>query len=86
MLHAYVSAQNIHHARRMRNESTNEMAKLGAMRFIDGMAADNAGRSGTSHTMPGLVIQIVSQPVTQTNEKLLIDQGRHHLDQMVDDK
>jgi hypothetical protein len=59
VLRAYVSAQNIHHAREMRNKSGNAMAKLGAMRFIEGIDEQHARGSGPSAS-PGVTIRVVT--------------------------
>jgi hypothetical protein len=62
VLRATASAQNIHYAIAMRAGSTNEMARLGAMKFIEGDDAEIQQRRG-SISSPGLVIQIVQSPV-----------------------
>lgn len=59
VLRQYVSAQNIHHVVAMR-ESGNAMAALGAMKLIEQMGTDNAGRSIGSVGSPGLTIQIIN--------------------------
>lgn len=89
ILRQYVSAQNIHHARRMRNESENEMARLGAMKYIDSVdikqAAANAGQSA------GFVIvvnnNITAAPIGHERDvtpKPLITHDRDFLDENVD--
>jgi hypothetical protein len=57
-LRAIASAQNIHHAIEMRANSSNEMAKLGAMRLIERLGEDD-GRPGSEPLGPGLQIVIV---------------------------
>lgn len=57
VLRATASAQNIHHAIKMRAESENAMAKLGAMKFIEGV--DDAQQSAAARVQqPGFVIII----------------------------
>jgi hypothetical protein len=62
VLRTTASAQNIHYAIAMRAGSTNEMARLGAMKFIEGNDEETQQRRG-SISSPGLVIQIVQSPV-----------------------
>jgi hypothetical protein len=69
---AHVSAQNIFHARKMRNESTNEMAKLGAMKLIEQIGDDPEAARGRVAS-PGIVILVggdatAPQPPTVTIE------------------
>jgi hypothetical protein len=61
VLRTTASAQNIHYAIEMRAGSTNEMARLGAMKFIEGNDEETQRRAGIT-TVPGLVIQIVNAP------------------------
>jgi hypothetical protein len=56
---AYVSAQNIHHAKKMRDTSGNAMAKLGAMKLIEQIGDDAPASSAQS--APGMVIVVVNQ-------------------------
>jgi len=79
VLRAYVSAQNIHHARNLRNTSDNDMAKLGAMKLIEQLGTESVARSAGSLTLPGLTIQIIQQvgsaaiepPLTDVTDKAL---------------
>jgi hypothetical protein len=59
VFHAYVRAQNIHHARQMRNTGKNEMARLGAMRLIEG-DGDQQQRGSAANAPPGVTIRIVN--------------------------
>lgn len=54
---AYVSGQNIHHAAEIRNKSGNAMARLGAMKYIDGEQDQGLGSNGQRQS-PGLTIII----------------------------
>jgi hypothetical protein len=58
---AYVSAQNIHHAKELRDKTGNAMAKLGAMKYIDQIADAEHGVSGRSSS-PGVTIIIGQAP------------------------
>lgn len=55
---AYISAQNIHHARELRNQAGNAMARLGAMKFIEGMTDDPQARPAAAQA-PGVVVVVV---------------------------
>lgn len=55
---SYISAQNIHHAKDLRNKAGNAMAKLGAMKYIDNVADEPS--SASANRMPGLVVNIIS--------------------------
>lgn len=54
---SYVSAQNIRHAKELRDTSKNAMARLGAMKYIDNVA-DEATISAARARAPGVVIVI----------------------------
>jgi hypothetical protein len=60
LFRSFVAAQNIHHARRLRDKSTNAMARLGAIRYLDGAADEQAAASGP--VRPGVVIVIGDGP------------------------
>lgn len=54
------SAQNICHAVKLRDNAKNEMARLGAMKFIEGV--DDAQQSAaTRQQTPGFIVQVVVQ-------------------------
>lgn len=55
---AYVSAQNIHHAVKMRNGAGNAMARLGAMKFIEQLGDDPQASAGRA-SAAGFVVMVV---------------------------
>ena len=61
VLRTTASAQNIHYAIKMRAESPNEMARLGAMKFIDN-EEEHQRLSGGRQMMPGLQIVVMNAP------------------------
>jgi len=69
---AHVSAQNIHRAKQLRDESGNAMAQLGAMKFIEAMGDEDGARPGGSHT-PGIVIMVGTQAPQQQPIKQVVD-------------
>jgi hypothetical protein len=60
VLREQARAQNIHHMIEMRRSSTNEMAKLGAMKLIEA-SDDFSGPDARTPVQPGLII-IVNSP------------------------
>ncbi len=71
------SAQNIHHAVELRANAKNEMARLGAMKFIEGVE-DTQQSAAARQQAPGFIVQVVVQaPVStqdrQTQSKPLIE-------------
>jgi len=56
---AYVSAQNIHRAKEMRDTSGNAMAQLGAMKLIE-QIGDEQMRSPASQQRAGMVVVVVN--------------------------
>jgi len=73
VLRQRASAQNIFHAVKMRESSTNEMAKLGAMKFIE--AIEETPRLGAGQpSVPGLCVVIVgAQPAPLAAEPVALD-------------
>lgn len=81
---AYVSAQNIHHAKELRDSSGNAMAKLGAMKYIDSID-DQDPVQRANRAAPGVVIQIIGNGahmphVRQIEAKPLITNDPHSQD------
>lgn len=73
---AYVASQNIHHAVKLR-KSGNAMAKLGAIKYLDGVSDE---RTGSQALTPGLTFQFVTitngveiKQLNETPSKPLID-------------
>jgi hypothetical protein len=56
---AHVSAQNIHRAKQLRDESGNAMAQLGAMKFIE-QIGDEPGAGSVQQRAPGMVIVVMN--------------------------
>lgn len=63
---ASISSQNIFHAAKIRNKSGNAMAKLGAIKLLEGMS-DEPNVTGTRSQAPGVVVVVV-QPGAQAPE------------------
>jgi hypothetical protein len=73
VLRQTASAQNIHHAIAMRAGSTNEMAKLGAMKFIEAIEDEVQRRGHVPALTPGLVIQIVNNSAPSREPEKMIN-------------
>lgn len=58
---AYVSAQNIHYARELRNSSDNGMVRLGAIKVIEQIGDEQHG-SAAGVRSPGFVIVVNNAP------------------------
>lgn len=79
---AYVSSQNIHHAKLLRDTTGNAMAKVNVMKYIDDVAEAQQSRGFTSSS-PGFVINVIGSVTTsphtphirETEHKPLIDHG-----------
>lgn len=69
---AHISAQNIHHARRLR-DGTNAMASLGAMRFIEQLG-DEQTAGGARVSAPGIVIVVGAGQPNSLHKGVLIDE------------
>ena len=77
VLRTTASAQNIHYAIKMRAESPNEMARLGAMKFIDN-EEEHQRLSGSRQMSPGFVIVVQNAPahMQQSAAPVTIDASR----------
>jgi hypothetical protein len=73
VLRQAASAQNIHFAVEMRANSTNEMAKLGAMKFIEQIEDEALRRGHVPALTPGLVIQIVNSGAPSREPEKMIN-------------
>lgn len=69
---ASVSAETIHHAAKIMRRGRNEMAKLKAMSFIEGIGDESGHSAGASRASPGLTIQIIAgpQPIVRAVETI----------------
>ena len=61
---AYIASQNIHYAREMRENSENEMAKLGAMKLIEAIGGDEPS-AGVRAQAPGFVVYVQTHGETK---------------------
>ena len=77
-------AQNIHHQIKMRAESPNEMARLGAMKLLE---QDDDRGDARSHVpvMPGLVVVIASSGAPLPKPPIAIEHDKHSNDGLNDD-
>jgi hypothetical protein len=69
---AHVSAQNIHRAKKMRDESDNQMAALGAMKLIE-QIGDQSAPGAQQPASPGLVIVVMGNAAQPSTDPKVIE-------------